>query len=601
MADCLHGGRALVLRDTDLPLRSRALPLHRLFAPTLAVLIGLAGGPALAQQQPDATENLPVGLASAILAGRAAITDDNFTQMALQYDRALSADPENTSFMDLAMQGHLLAGNFDRAAELAERLPPTATGAQVAAIALQAQDFLAGRYDAVISAIAGGRLTGPLTDSVGVAWAHLGQGSMTEAVNAFDAAMSERPEIAPFAIYHKALALALVGDLERAAALLTGETDGPVSLTRRGVLAHISILSQLRRFDEARALATDMFGQNPDEDVARVIQALQDEQPIAFDTVTSARDGMAEAYMLLASALLNDEGDWLPLIYARLALALRPDHPDAILLAGQLLERLGQYELAKQVYDQMPATNPQYLNAKLAKASAMQRAGRTDEGLAQLEALTRERPTSVLVFSAYGDMLRREERFAEAAQAYERAISLLQTVEQRHWVLLYTQAIALERMGDFDRAEPIFRQALEFVPDDPQVLNYLGYSLIEKGRNLDEALSMIERAVAGEPDSGYITDSLGWAYFRLGRYDEAVPVMERAVELLPTDPILNDHLGDVYWAVGREREARFQWRRAISFAPHPDLDLDRVRRKLEVGLDAVLQEEGAPPLGSVVQ
>ena len=132
------------------------------------------------------------------------------------------------------------------------------------------------------------------------------------------------------------------------------------------------------------------------------------------------------------------------------------------------------------------------------------------------------------------------------------------------------------------------------------MLNYLGYSLVQKREKLDEALAMIERAVAARPESGYIVDSLGWALYRLGRYDEAVPHMERAVELMPVDPVVNDHLGDVLWAVGRKREAEFQWRRALSFLEHGDaaeeVDADRVRRKIEVGLDAVLAEEGADPL-----
>ena len=575
------------------------MPLPRTFATTLALLIGLGFGAANAQT--PANEELSPGLASALLAGRVAISDDNFAQMALNYDRALQANPENSAFLDLAMQGHLLSGNFDRAVELAAQVKSDTSAAQIAAVVLQADEFRRGAFDAVIGAVEAGRQTGPLTDGVGLAWAKLGQGSMTEALAAFDTAMTERPEIAPFAIYHKALALALVGDLERAAALLTGEEEGPVSLTRRGVLAHISILSQLGRFEDAIELGTGMFGQNPDEDVASLMAMLNDRNPLAFDTVRSASDGMAEAYLLLASALLNDDGDWLPLIYARLALALRPEHPDAILLTGQLLDSLDQHELAQQAFAQMPVNDPQYLNAKLAMAATQQRAGQTEDALAQLTALSQDRPTSVLVFSALGDMLRREERFSEAADAYGRALELLQDVEQRHWVLLYTYAISLERMGDFERAEPVFRQTLEFVPDDPQVLNYLGYSLIEKGMNFEEALDMIKRAVAADPESGYITDSLGWAYFRLGRYDEALPVMERAVELLPTDPILNDHLGDVYWAVGRHREARFQWSRAISFAPHPDLNLDRVRQKIDLGLDAVLEAEGAPSLDSVSQ
>ncbi len=561
-----------------------------------AVLLLGAWGAAAQTDQGDAP-----GLASALLGGRVAIADDNFQQMARNYDRLIDLRPGDPRFLDLALQGNLLAGNFDRAAELARQIDPASPAGQIAGVVLQADEFRRAQYGDVIAAFDAGRVTGPLTDSVSVAWAHLGAGRMSDALAAFDLAMTSRPEIAPFAIYHKALALALVGDLESAATLLTGEEAGPVSLTRRGVLAHIAILSQLGRFDEARLLGEGMFGQAPDEDVATRMAAIQAGQPIPFDTVSSPADGMAEAYLLLASALSGEERDWLPLIYARLALALRPDHPEGLLIAGQMLEEFGQYDLALQAYDQMPATSEQYLNAQLAKAGALQRADDPEAAEALLRRLIDERPTSVLAISALGDLLRREDRFAEAAESYARAIALLPEIEARHWPLLYTYAISLERKGAFDEAEPVFRQVLEFVPDNPQVLNYLGYSLIEARRNLEEALGMIERAVAGEPDSGYITDSLGWALYRLGRYEEAVPVMERAVELMPTDPILNDHLGDVYWAVGRYREARFQWNRAISFAPHPDLDLERVRRKLDVGLYSVLQDEGATPPAPVGQ
>ena len=133
-----------------------------------------------------------------------------------------------------------------------------------------------------------------------------------------------------------------------------------------------------------------------------------------------------------------------------------------------------------------------------------------------------------------------------------------------------------------------------------QVLNYLGYSLVERGERLDEALSMISRAAIEKPDSGYIIDSLGWVQFRLGQYSEAVINMERATELMATDPIVNDHLGDAYWAVGRKVEARFQWRRSLSFITSKtdlnDIDPGRIERKLDVGLDQVLMDEGLAPL-----
>jgi 16S rRNA (guanine(966)-N(2))-methyltransferase RsmD len=198
---------------------------------------------------------------------------------------------------------------------------------------------------------------------------------------------------------------------------------------------------------------------------------------------------------------------------------------------------------------------------------------------------------------ALGDLLRQQEKFAQAVPAYDKALSLLgdQAGEAR-WFPLYARGIALERSGQFDRAEADFRAALKLRPDSAQVLNYLGYSFLEQGRNFDEALSMIERAVAARPEDGYIVDSLAWAYYRTGRYDKAVAPMERAVELMPVDPVVNDHLGDVYWAVGRKREAEFQWRRALSFKPDTEEEAARIRRKLEIGLDAVLAAEGAAPL-----
>ena len=566
------------------------------YLPRLARAFSVLLCAALVPVPPAAAQDgaiIPPGLASAFLTGRVALSDQDFAQMAASYDQAAQADPSNAMFRELAMQGHVLSGNIARATELAAEGLAAGETSQVGSLILQADEFARGAYDDVISALEDGRRTGPLTDAMGAAWAELGRGSMSEALSAFELAIEERPELAPFALYQKAMALAFVGDMERAADILSAENESRVSLSRRGVLGHMAILSQLGQFEEAREIGTRMFGASPDEDVAEVMDSLADETPVPFTTVSSARDGMAEVYFTLGTALVGEDDDWLPIIYARLATLLRTDHGDAILLTGQLLERAGQYDLADAAYAQMPEDNPQYLGAQLGRANALFSSGQADEAIDSLNALGEARPNSPMVFSTLGDMLRREERFEEAADAYTSAIDLIEEIEERHWVLLYTRAISYERMGEWELAEPEFRRVLEFVPDEPQVLNYLGYSLVEQRRDLDEALEMIERAVEGDPDSGYITDSLGWAFYRLGRYDEAVPVMERAVELMPRDPILNDHLGDVYWAVGREREARFQWRRALSFGPHPDLDMELVRRKLEIGKDAALDEDDA--------
>ena len=163
------------------------------------------------------------------------------------------------------------------------------------------------------------------------------------------------------------------------------------------------------------------------------------------------------------------------------------------------------------------------------------------------------------------------------------------------WFIYYTRGIAYHTLDDWPAAEADFRAALALRPDQPQVLNYLGYSMVELGINMEEALGMIERAMAAEPQNGAIVDSLGWVLFQRSEFDAAVGHLENAVALLPVDPIINDHLGDAYWAVGRVIEAEFQWNRALSFDPL-ESDATRIRRKLEIGLNAVLTEEGAAPL-----
>jgi Flp pilus assembly protein TadD len=171
-------------------------------------------------------------------------------------------------------------------------------------------------------------------------------------------------------------------------------------------------------------------------------------------------------------------------------------------------------------------------------------------------------------------------------------VALLATPEQRHWPLFYQRGIAYERSKQWDKAEADFLKALELEADQPLVLNYLGYSWVEMGRNLDRAQAMIEKAVEQRPEDGYIVDSLGWVLYRLGNFPGAVEHLERAVELRPVDPVINDHFGDALWMVGRKTEAQFQWKRSLSFKPE-EKDAERIRQKLAKGLDAVLAEEAA--------
>jgi tetratricopeptide (TPR) repeat protein len=189
------------------------------------------------------------------------------------------------------------------------------------------------------------------------------------------------------------------------------------------------------------------------------------------------------------------------------------------------------------------------------------------------------------VLDALGNIMRARKLYSQAVSYYDRALSLVGKPEKRHWVYFYARGTSYERLKNWPAAEADLEKALALYPEQPLVLNYLGYSWIDQGRNMKQGMALIEKAVALKPDDGYIVDSLGWAHFKQGNFKEAVRYLERAVELKPDDPVLNDHLGDALWRVGREREAKFQWDQALSLKPEAD-DVDKIKKKLEQGLSA---------------
>jgi tetratricopeptide (TPR) repeat protein len=541
---------------------------------------------------------LAEGNSGAYLAARHASFSSDFEAAADYYTRALLRDPGNLILLENALTAYVALGDMDRAVPIARRILQTGSASQIANLTLITDAAIRGDWDRIIADLDAGQTVGPLYDGLARAWAYVGLGQMGEALAAFDA-VSETQGVQAFGLYHKALALAAVGDYEGADRILSGQDGaGPIRMTRRGVMTHAIILAQLDRFDEAVALI-DGTWTALDAELGAFRDSLAAGVVPAFGAVSSARDGMAEISYSIAGVLSGEASDGYTLIYARTAQVLRPDHIDAIMLVAGTLENLGRYRLATEAYAAVPPDHPAFHVAELGRAEALKQAGDSEGAVAVLQELALSHPDVAIVHVTLGDTLRRLERFDEATAAYDTAISLIDEPRENHWPVFFARGITHEREDRWPQAEADFRKALELRPNQPQVLNYLGYTMVEKEINLDEALDMIERAVAAEPESGYIVDSLGWVLYRLGRYDEALVHMERAVELMPIDPVINDHLGDVYWAVGREREAEFQWHRALSFIDpdeSTDADPERIRRKLDVGLDVVLAEEGAPPL-----
>ena len=528
------------------------------------------------------------------LAARAAAAAQDYAAAAPYLAAALAAAPGNPLLMDQLMTARVGLGDVPGAVPLARELSAWPRPPQAVRLILVADAVAAGDAEAVLAQLDAVEVGGPLVDGLIRAWALMGTGRMTQALEAFDAVVAT-PGTGSFGLYHKALALAIAGDVEGAEAILSGAVAGPLPLDRRGVIARLQILSQLGRHAPALDIVEAAFGPELDPELTALRDALEAGETLDFTVVTDPVDGTAELFFMLADVLRGDADNEYVLLFSRLAEFLRPDHVQAMLLSARLLDRMEQHDLAVAAFGRVDSDQPLYHEARIGAAESMFSDGRQDDAIALMQDLAESHGRFASVHVALGDLLRRAERYAEAADAYDEAVARIGEPQPRHWFLFYTRAIANEREDRWTLAEADFRKALVLNPDHPHVLNYLGYSLVERRENLDEALDMIERAVAGAPDNGYITDSLGWVLYRLGRYDEAVGPMERAVELRPTDAVINDHLGDVYWAVGRFREARFQWRRALSFGPADDLDMDRIRRKLEVGLDKVLIEEGARP------
>jgi tetratricopeptide (TPR) repeat protein len=300
--------------------------------------------------------------------------------------------------------------------------------------------------------------------------------------------------------------------------------------------------------------------------------------------VETPQSGAAEALYGIGATLTRRGGEDLALVYLQLALYLAPNHSLALLSLADLYESVKKPQMAIKIYERVPANSPLKRNAQIQLATNLDAADRSDEAIKILKTVTTEDPKDLEAIMALGNIERGRKKFADCAQTYSLGIDVLPpNNDKANSVYYYYRGICEERSKQWSKAEADMRKALELQPEQPHVLNYLGYSWIDQGINLDEGMKMIKRAVEQRPDDGYIVDSLGWAYYRIGNYEDAVKNLERAIDLKPEDPTINDHLGDAYWRIGRTLEAKFQWAHARDLKPEPE-ELPKIDAKLENGL-----------------
>ena len=533
-------------------------------------------------------------LSGAYLAAQQAEFANNFAQAARYYAIALSYDPSNPMLADRAMRAEVARGDVGEAIRIATTLEGETFGDDNALINILG----------VTDALKEGRLTEalerldlagdgvmPLVATLWRGWIFVNMGEEAAAFDAF-AAMTDNDTTELFARYHAGLAHVAMGEDAAAAAFLADHPQSVSGLNAGASLAQVLLLNRLDRTGEALAVLDGFLATTiGEEGWQRIADALRNEEPVPDRVIERPTQGFARVLYDVASVLGTDNSD-VAILYLRLALYLDPDMWDGWLLMADLLERQEQIDLALAAYGAIPTGVVQSINAQLGRASVLETAERVPEALEVYAGLVARHPSLLQIRYLQAQTLRRAERYEAAIAAYSVAIELAEARNILFWQLLNGRAVTRHQVDDWLAAEADFRAALVLAPNQPFVLNYLGYSLVERNEHLDEALDMIERAVEQRPNSGFIVDSLGWVYFILERFEEAVPVLERAVALEPVDPVINDHLGDAYWMAGRKREAEFQWHRALSFDPEPK-ERARILRKLDVGLYKVRAAEAA--------
>ena len=525
----------------------------------------------------------------AYLAGRQAISDHNFVTASEFQTKSVSADSSNSKLLEGLMISFIAQGSVDKAISIAEVYQDNGNLSQISQMILSASLIKDGRTEAFLSFIKDASKITPILKDLLSAWVLMGLNDEVNANRIFDKTAKVQG-MEQFANFHRAMSQLAAGKFDQALktfSLIHSDKGNP---TRRSVISHAKILLSQSKFKEAQSLLEKWFGPTFDPEIEEIFLNATNEKVYPKTSFSNTNIAVADVFHSIANLIRKEADPTFTLIYSRLAEYLDANHIDSILMTAELLVELQQYNLAIKEHEKLSNSQPQYFASELGRAEALRSSGKEEAAVEVLAALTRQFPNSPNGFSILGNHYRRLEAYDRAEVAYKEAIKLYQAKGEAGWFLYYVRGITRERLNLWGLAEKDFRKALSLNPTQPQVLNYLGYSLIEKNTKLDEALDMIERAVKESPDSGYIVDSLGWGYYKLGEYEKAVPNLEKAAELMPVDPIVNDHLGDVYWMVGRKTEAEFQWRRALSFDPEED-EIQRIKKKLKVGLTQVLIDE----------
>ncbi len=516
------------------------------------------------------------------MAGQQALKDLRTDEAARYFYDAAQADWDNPILVERAFVALATDGQIGKAASTAQRMLELDASNELADLVVAAEALKERRYGAaerILAKVSQDSFSG-ITAGILRGWALVGDNRADEA----QALMQQLGAngLDQFLVFHRALMAEAAGDTDLALDLASKAFEAEPYVARMAEV-YARMLANKGDFEAASDVLDAFQAQGLTHPIIDAVREAVDAKRRPGVFVSNVQVGAAEMFHGIGVALTRDGSADLALVFLRLGVYLDPGADVISLALGQVLDQAGQHEGANKIYDAVPAKSPLKPMAVVRIAQNLDATGDRKEAIRRLQNIVATRPDDLDAVSVLGDLLRYDEDYLAAADAYSKALAISGGEAPADWRFYYVRGIAYERAKEWPKAEVDFLKALELNPDQPQVLNYLGYSWIDQDMHLEEALEMIEKAVEAQPQDGYIIDSLGWAFYKLDRMDEAVETLERAVMLLPNDPEINDHLGDAYWKVGRKLEARFQWNiaRAVDEAGNV---AERVAPKLTDGL-----------------
>ncbi len=540
-----------------------------------------AGDPLAVASAPEMKSHLGSYLAGRVARGL------NDTQYAVSfYRRAAGRSPDNIRIIERVFLMEATEGNWEEATAAARRLIKSQPTNRLGRLWLGVAAFRKGDLKAAdrhFDRASTGPI-GELTSTLARAWTAAARADGQNAAFRILNPNGQQSWSQHYLRYHRALIADILGQRKRALRAY-GQIFDADPRTPRTTAAYIHHAIRAGKFRLAGRIARSHIDASSNGGHAS-IQALFDKIKAGEPTdllVKTPQEGLAEVFYGLGEALTGEGGLNLGTVYLQMALSLKPDFPFALAALANVYEATQRFDRAILTYERIRTGTPLDVSITIRKAINYNSLDQPDQSKEMLDRLIAERPEDVQPLEALGNILRGRKRYKEAISYYTRLLELLPDDRQQYWTYWYARGTSYERIKDWPSAEKDLLKAMELDPDQALILNYLGYSWVDQKMHLERALELIKRAVALKPDDGYIVDSLGWAYYRLGRFDEAVAYLERAVELRPEDPILNDHLGDALWQVGRKREARFQWEQALTLEPEK-ADAINIRKKLLSGL-----------------